>query len=108
MVKVNFLPKPLRKKGIEQKLQNACEENDIVFLAMFGSFAQAKQTKKSDIDFIVRFDKSQTKSLLDLIHTENDLKKIFKRKIDLLTEDSLSPYLKDDVLKSMRVVYEKR
>ena len=108
MVKIDNLPKKLNKEETKEKLQSICEKNDVVFLGLFGSFVRGKQTKKSDIDMIVKFDKSKKKSLLDLIHTENEFKKIFKRKIDLLTPESISPYLKKDILKSMRVIYERR
>jgi len=102
-----FLEKSNGKK-IREKLFRVCEKNNVVFLALFGSFSRGDQTKKSDIDFVIKFDKSKKKSLLDLIHTENEFKRIFKRKVDLLTPESISPYLRDTILKSMRVIYERR
>lgn len=108
MVKINGLPTQWRKKAIEEKLKDICENNDVVFLGLFGSFAAGKATSKSDVDILVRFDAVKEKSLLDLIRTQDQLKKVFKRKVDLLTEGSLSPYLKDDILKSVAVIYEKR
>jgi hypothetical protein len=108
MIKIDNLPKTLNKEETKEKLQSICEKNDVVFLGLFGSFVKGKQTKKSDIDMIVKFDKSKKKSLLDLIHTESELKKILRRKVDLLTPESLSPYLKENILKSTRVIYERR
>ena len=107
MVRINYLPAQFRKKAILAKLKHVCEEQDVVFMGVFGSFASGKATKRSDVDILIRFDAVKKKSLLDLIHTEGELKKIFKRKVDLLTENSLSPYLRDDILKSVRVIYEK-
>jgi predicted nucleotidyltransferase len=57
---------------------------------------------------LIKFDKTKEKSLLNLIHAENELKKLFKRKVDLLTIASISPYMREEVLNSMRVIYEKR
>lgn len=107
MLQFNNLPKQLSQKISREKLVNICKKNDVVFMALFGSFARGSQRAKSDIDIIIKFDKSKEKSLLDLVHTENEFQKLFKRKIDLLTPGSLSPYLKDDILSSMRVIYEK-
>ena len=107
MVKINYLPQEFRRKTVKEKLERVCEENDIVFLALFGSFAVGKPNKKSDVDILVKFDEAKRKTLLDLIHTENEMKKLFKRDVDLLTEGSLGPYLKNNILKSMRVVYER-
>ncbi len=108
MVKINELPSQWRKKAIQEKLENICKNNDVVFMGLFGSFAAGKATVRSDVDILVRFDVRKDKSLLDLIHTESELKKVFKRKVDLLTEGSLSPYLRKDILKSLKVLYEKR
>lgn len=108
MIAIENLFRQLRKKGIEEKLDKICEENDIVFMAIFGSFVRGEQTNKSDIDIAIEFDDSKPKSLLDLVHVENELSKIFKTKVDLGIFSSLSPYIIDDVKKEMRVIYEKR
>jgi hypothetical protein len=45
---------------------------------------------------------------LDLVRIENELRKIFRRKVDLVVLRSLSPYIIEDIKKEMRVIYEKR
>ena len=106
-IEVEKLPKVLRKKGLEEKLAKICRENDIVFFGVFGSFVRGQQNRKSDIDIAIEFDKAKRKSLLDLIRIENELSKIFRRKVDLGIFSSLNPYLVDDVKREMRVIYEK-
>ena len=108
MIKVKNLQTLAKKENLEEKIAKICEENDIVFMALFGSFVRGDENKRSDIDILIRFDKTKEKSLLDLIHAENELKKLFKRKVDLLTIGSISPYMREEVLNSMRVIYEKR
>lgn len=108
MIEVKNLPPPLRKKGVQEKLTKICKENDIVFLAIFGSFIRGEQRKKSDIDMAMEFDRNKRKSLLDLVHVENELKKIFRRKVDLGIFSSINPYIIDDVKKDMQVIYEER
>jgi len=108
MMEVKNLPFPLRKRGIEEKLAKICEENDVTFLAIFGSFVRGEQRKKSDIDIAIEFDKSKSKSLLDLVRLEYELTKIFKRKVDLGIFSSISPYIIEDVKNEMHIVYEKR
>jgi len=108
MMEIKSLPPQLRKKGLEEKLVKTCEENDIVFLAIFGSFVRGEQKGKSDIDIAIEFDKNKPKSLLDLIHVENELSKIFKRKVDLGIFSSINPHIIDEVKKEMRIIYEKR
>ena len=108
MVETRSLPLQLKEKDLEEKLAKICEENGIVFMAIFGSFARGEQTKKSDIDIAIEFHKNKGKSLLDLVRVEDKLSKIFKRKVDLGIFSSLNPYIIEAVKKEMLVIYEKR
>jgi predicted nucleotidyltransferase len=107
-LEIRGLPEALQKRGIEEKLAEICKRNGIVFMAIFGSFARGEQKKKSDIDIAIEFGKSKEKSLLDLVHVENELRRVFKKKVDLGVFSSLSPYIVEDVRKEMHIVYEKR
>jgi predicted nucleotidyltransferase len=98
-IEIQNLPEELRGKGLEEKLAEICKKNDIVFMAIFGSFARGEQNKKSDIDIAIEFERNSKKSLLDLVRIENELRKIFKRKVDLGIFSSLSPYIVEDVKK---------
>jgi len=108
IITIENLPSQLRKKGLEEKLVKVCEENDIVFMAVFGSFVRGEQKKGSDVDMAIEFDKDKAKSLLDLLHVEDELRKIFKRKVDLGIFSSLNSYIIEDVKREMQVIYEKR
>ena len=107
-MEIEGLPKVLQKRGLKEKLAEICKKNDIVFMAVFGSFVRGEQNKTSDIDIAIEFDKEKGKSLFDLVHLENELENVFKRKVDLGIFSSLSPYVIEDVRKEMRVIYEKR
>jgi predicted nucleotidyltransferase len=107
-IDIKNLPKDLRREGLEEKLAEICRKNDIVFMAIFGSFVRGKQNRRSDIDIAIEFERGSEKSLLDLVRIENELRKVFKRKVDLGIFSSLSPYIIEDVKKEMRVIYEKR
>ena len=102
------MPEELRRKNLEEKLAEICRKNDIVFMAIFGSFVRGEQNKKSDIDIAIEFERNSEKSLLDLVRIENELRKIFRRKVDLGIFSSLNPYILEDVKREMRVIYEKR
>jgi len=108
MIDIKNLPKQLRRDGLEEKLADICRENDIVFMAIFGSFVRGEQKKGSDIDVAIEFEKGKAKSLLDLVRIEEELTKIFERKVDLGIFSSLNPYIIEDVKREMQVIYEKR
>jgi predicted nucleotidyltransferase len=107
-IEVQNLPEELRREGLEEKLAEICQKNDIVFMAIFGSFVRGEQNRKSDIDIAIEFERNSGKSLLDLVRIENELRRVFKRKVDLGIFSSLNSYIVEDVKKEMRVVYEKR
>ncbi|MBI5555510.1 MAG: nucleotidyltransferase domain-containing protein [Elusimicrobia bacterium] len=108
MVLVKNIPLVLRKKNIEKKMQEVCATNDVVFLAIFGSFVRGEAKKSSDLDVAIEFDQRKSKNLLDLVHLEYEFEKIFKRKIDLGVYSSINPHIIKDVKKQRRVIYEKR
>lgn len=83
-----------------------CREHDVSMIGVFGSMARGEARKESDIDLIVRF--SKRKSLLAVVRLERELSEALGRKVDLLTEAALSPYLRERILNEMRVVYGER
>lgn len=95
----------MRAINNKKKLFEICKNNDIVFLAIFGSFVTGDFTEDSDIDLIARF--SEPKSLLELVRIERLLSKVLGKKTDLLTEASISPYLRSRIEQEMEVVYER-
>lgn len=107
-IEVKNLPKGLRRKGLEQKLTEICRNNNIVFMTVFGSFVRGEQNRKSDVDIAIEFDRTKGKTLLDLICVEDELSKVFKRKVDLGVFSSLNPYIAEDVKREMHIIYEKR
>jgi hypothetical protein len=75
-------------------------------VGIFGSVARGEATDQSDIDLLVHF--SKPKSLLALVALERQLTAALGRKVDLLTEAALSPYLREQVMRELRVIYEAR
>lgn len=107
-VEIGNLPRELRKRGLEERLAEICQKEDMIFMAIFGSFVTGEQKRKGDVDVAVEFDKDSRKSLLDLVRIESELGKIFRRKVDLGIFSSLNPYIIEDIRKEMQVIYEKR
>lgn len=81
-----------------------CAENDIAVLRVFGSVARGEDSEGSDVDLLAEF--TTPKSLLDLVGIEQEFEEHLGRKVDLLTPASLSPYVRDRVLREARVLYE--
>jgi predicted nucleotidyltransferase len=86
------------------KLIEICRQNDVSMLGVFGSVARGEATAQSDVDLLVEF--SNRKSLLAVISLERQLSDALGRKVDVLTEAALSPYLRSRILRDLTVIYE--
>lgn len=82
---------------INQNFENLNRHFGVKKIAIFGSTARGENTKKSDIDIIVEFNKSI--GFFTFIELENHLQQILGRKVDLATKESLKPAIKKSVLK---------
>ncbi len=87
-----------------QTLIDICRQNDVSKLGLFGSMARGDATGHSDIDVLVEF--SKEKSLLGLVRLERELSEALGRKVDLVTAEALSPYIRDSVEEDLRILYE--
>jgi predicted nucleotidyltransferase len=83
-----------------------CQEHDISKIGIFGSMARGEANDQSDIDLLIEF--SKRKSLLTVIALERQLSAMLGRKIDLLTEAAISPYLRDRIKQETHIIYEAR
>jgi hypothetical protein len=66
--------------------------------------ARGEAGEASDIDLLVEF--SRRKSLLALVSLERMISAALGRKVDLLTEAAISPYLRDRIKNELQVIYE--
>ncbi len=62
---------------------------------VFGSAARGDARAESDVDFLVQMEDGR--SLLDLIRLTQDLETLLERKVDILTDEGLSPYLEQHI-----------
>ena len=81
-----------------------CRRNDVSKIGVFGSVVRGEATDQSDIDLLVYF--SKRKSLLAVVGLERQLSDALGKKVDLLTEGAISPYLRERILGELQVLYE--
>ena len=72
-------------------------------IGLFGSFVREEANEQSDIDFLVDFEegKKTFKNFMDLSFF---LEELFQRKVELVTPQSLSPYMGPRILKTVEYV----
>jgi hypothetical protein len=91
-VKLQLLQRPVDEK----KFKHILGRNKVKRIAVFGSYATGKVTMRSDIDFLVEFEKEA--DLLDQVGLKLDLQELLEKKVDIVTPNSLSQYLRDKIL----------
>ena len=64
---------------------------------VFGSVSRGEAGTKSDVDLLVKLELGR--SLLDLIAIKQELEDLLGREVDVVTEDAVSPYIREQVLK---------
>jgi len=87
---------------IKNILVRVLEKYDVKRAALFGSIVRGEATEESDIDLLIEFE--GRKSLLDLAGLKIELEEHLKRKVDVLTYDSLHPLLKEKILSEQEVI----
>ena len=75
---------------------------------IFGSFARSEQNKKSDIDILVDFSNNETITLFKYVDLVNDLKKITRRKVDLVENGQLKSFAQESAEKDKILIYERK
>jgi hypothetical protein len=94
------------------ELEEFCRRWKIIKFALFGSALREDFGPESDVDVLVTFAPDATWSLLDAVRMEEELAKLFGRKVDLVThwavEHSRNWIRRDAILGSAEVIYEQR
>lgn len=90
-------------QAIRKKLETfkpvLIEKYKIKEIGIFGSYVRGGQRKKSDVDLLVDF--SESISLLDFIHLENELSDLLGIKVDLVMKTALKPRIGRHILEEV-------
>ena len=83
--------------------RNDIESFGVRKLGLFGSFIREEQDPESDIDFLVEF-YPERKNYDNFIHLSFLLETLLEHRIELVTSESLSPYIKPNIMKEVEYV----
>lgn len=72
-------------------------------LGLFGSFVRQQQTPISDVDILIEFEHGQ-KTYDNFIQLAELLEKFLELKVELVTHESISPYIKPHILNEVEDV----
>jgi predicted nucleotidyltransferase len=96
------------QQTIIKKLQTFFPAYPVEKAWIFGSYARGEETRKSDIDVLVRFDKDARITLIDYARIMNNLKDYLHKKVDLVQEGTLYKFAQESVERDKILVYERK
>ena len=80
--------------------QGRLKEYGVKRCGVFGSFTRDQQTDDSDVDILVEFETGE-KSFDNFMRIAVFLEEILGRKVELVTRESLSPYIGPHILREV-------
>jgi predicted nucleotidyltransferase len=86
-----------------QEYQKQIRAFGVKRLGLFGSFVRGQQNEDSDVDVLVEFDLGK-KTFDAFIHLAFFLEDLFGRRVELVTPESLSPYIGPHILREVEYV----
>ena len=100
MLKVSDIEVP------EEQLEALCKKYGVKELALFGSRARGDHRENSDIDLLVEFLPDAVIGLIRYASLQQELVKLFRVKVDLVSKKGLKPIVGDEVLPEAKPFYE--
>ena len=94
MVESSYMTRDL--SDLQAKIAPVLKKHGIKKAGLFGSVARGEEGPKSDIDILIQPHKKM--SLFDIFDVQEELEKLTKKNIDLVTYGSLQPMLKKGVI----------
>lgn len=87
------------------RIAEFCKRNHVRKLALFGSVLTKNFRPDSDVDVLVEIERGHPVGLIRFAAMERELSELLGRRVDLRTPAELSPYFRDDVMRTAEVQY---
>ena len=72
-----------------------------------GSFARGEEREDSDVDILVKFDRTLPIGLFAYVRMNRELEERLDRKVDLVEEGTLRPAAQITANRDLKVIYER-
>ena len=83
-----------------------CQQRPIKRLLLFGSALRDDFSPESDIDLLVEYAPEAGMGGLDIVRQQREFSELIGRSVDLGTPQSLSPYIRQEVIESAEPIYD--
>ena len=90
-----------------QKISEYFKTQPVLKAWLFGSFARGEETPESDVDILVKFDRTLPIGLFAYVRMHRELEERLGRKVDLVEEGTLRPAAQTTANRDLKVIYER-
>ena len=84
-------------KKIKPRILDIMKKRGIKKAGIFGSYARGEQKKNSDVDILI--EPADDMGFFEIVEMEDELRKVLRKRIDLLTYAGIHKILKNKILK---------
>jgi len=94
-------------QAMTQQIAEYFKTQPILKAWLFGSFARGEETKDSDVDLLVVYDRSQPIGLFRYARMHRELEERLGRKVDLVESGTLRPAVSATADRDKKMIYER-
>ena len=94
-------------QAITQKIAEYFKTQPVLKAWLFGSFARGEEREDSDVDILVKFDRTLPIGLFAYVRMNRELEEKLGRKVDLVEEGTLRPAAQITANRDLKVIYER-
>ena len=94
-------------QAMTQQIAEYFKTQPVLKAWLFGSYARGDEREDSDVDLLVKFDRSIPIGLFAYLRIHRELEEKLGRKVDLVEEGTLRPAAQSTANRDLRVIYER-
>ena len=94
-------------QAMTQQIAEYFKTQPVLKAWLFGYFARGEEREDSDVDVLVKFDRSMPIGLFAYVRMHRELEEILGRKVDLVEEGTLRPAAQQTANRDLKVIYER-
>ena len=98
----------IMNRSFIHKIQRYFAGQPVVKAWLFGSMSRGENNSQSDVDILVEFDPEANVGLFKHASMVMDLENILSRAVDLVTDGTLFPWVREQVEKDKILIYERK
>ena len=104
---LNINCQAMSTQAMTQQIAEYFKTQPVLKAWIFGSFARGEEREDSDVDVLVKFDRSRPIGLFAYVRMHRELEEKLGRKVDLVEEGTLRPAAQQTANRDLKVIYER-